>query len=202
MSAPSLSVRRSLAVGLGFLLAASFAGGTASAAGLTELPDALTITKSSNRNEVQYSVQVDEACAPSGSAPVRPYWRMLELGPVATAPLTDAELNVLGVDYQEVDGNRIQLTLKGFPGRKMAIETQRGARRRVRFVGPNDDRGSARRCDCGVREATPVRARRLRPSHRLVARRKARERANFALTRWPGDSPVVIREERTEGVLE
>jgi hypothetical protein len=126
MSAPSLSVHRIRAAGLSLaVLAASFASGTASAERLTEVRDALTITKSSNRNEVQYSVQVDEACAPTGNAPVRPYWRMLELGPGATAPLTDAELSVLGVDSQEVDGNRVQVTLKGFPGRRIAIETQR-----------------------------------------------------------------------------
>jgi Domain of unknown function (DUF4833) len=127
MSAPSLPVHCLLAVGLSLVIAASFASGTARAARLTGPLDALTITKSSNRNEVQYSVQVDDACAPTGNAPVRPYWRMLELGPVATAPLTDAELNVLGVDSQEVYGNRVQLTLKGFPGRKIAIETQRDA---------------------------------------------------------------------------
>jgi len=102
---------------------AVLAPGEATAAQPSELPSVLAITKSSNRNQVSYSVQVDEACLPAGQAPVRPYWRMLEHGPLATEPLSDREERLLGVDHQDVAGNRIRIALRGMPGRTITIET-------------------------------------------------------------------------------
>ena len=99
----------------------------ASAAPALELPSVLTITKSSNRNRVDYALEVDDACAPVGTAPVHPYWRMLERGELATEALTGREETVLGVQRQSIEGHRIELTLRGFPGRTMVIETQRNA---------------------------------------------------------------------------
>ncbi len=115
------------------LLAAALGGSAlvwpveASAAQLSELPSVLAIAKSSNRNQVNYSVTVDDGCAPAGPTPVRPYWRMLERGPQATEPLSGSEERVLGVERQDVAGNRIQLALRGMPGRPITIETQRTA---------------------------------------------------------------------------
>lgn len=113
------------------LLAAALGGSAvvwpveASAAQLSELPSVLAIAKSSNRNQVNYSVLVDDACAPAGSAPVRPYWRMLERGPAATEPLSGSEERMLGVERQDVAGNRVQIALRGMPGRTITIDTQR-----------------------------------------------------------------------------
>jgi hypothetical protein len=99
----------------------------ASAAQVSELSSALVIVKSSNRNQVNYAVQVDEACAPAGLAPVRPYWRMLERGPNAIEPLSEREQRVLGVAHQDVAGHLVHVTLRGMPDRAIAIETERGA---------------------------------------------------------------------------
>ncbi len=51
-----------------------------------------TISKSENKNQVQFAINVDERCAPIGEAPVFAYWRMLEKGPDATEPLLSREL--------------------------------------------------------------------------------------------------------------
>jgi hypothetical protein len=99
----------------------------ASAATALELPSVLTITKSTNRNRVDYALQVDDACAPVGAAPVHPYWRMLERGDLATEALTQREETVLGVRRQIVEGHRVELALRGFPARTMIIESERGA---------------------------------------------------------------------------
>jgi hypothetical protein len=99
----------------------------ASAAQASELSNAFVITKSSNRNQVNYALEVDGACVPSGSSPVRPYWRMLEHGPSAVESLSDGEARVLGVGKQQVAGNLVRLTLRGMPDRAITIQTGRGA---------------------------------------------------------------------------
>lgn len=99
----------------------------ASAGQLSELPSALVITKSSNRNEVHYAALVDESCPPAGPSPVRPYWRMLERGPLATEPLLESEQHRLGVERQEVIGDRIQFALRGMPTRPITVRTWRAS---------------------------------------------------------------------------
>jgi hypothetical protein len=99
----------------------------AHAAQALELSSALVITKSSNRNQVNYGIQVDDACSPAGPSPVRPYWRMLERGPSVIEPLSDQEQHVLGVGHQDVSGHVVHLTLRGMPNRAITIETGRSA---------------------------------------------------------------------------
>jgi hypothetical protein len=113
----------------GALLAglAASPSGVAHAAQLSELPSVLVITKSSNKNQVHYAALVDEACAPAGQSPVRPYWRMLERGPLVTEPLSDSEQRVLGLEYQEVAGETIQIALRGMPARTFTVHTSRAA---------------------------------------------------------------------------
>jgi hypothetical protein len=92
-----------------------------------EIPSALVIAKSSNRNQVHYAVQVDETCAPAGARPVSPYWRMLERGPDAIEPLLEGEQRVLGVERQEVTEQGIRIALHALPGRTLTIHTWRGS---------------------------------------------------------------------------
>ena len=91
-----------------------------------EIPSALTIAKSSNKNEVAYAVAVDDACAPAGSAPVHPYWRMLEHGPNATEPLTSGEERAFGVEGQERSGGSVRFVVRGLPTRPITVHTARG----------------------------------------------------------------------------
>jgi hypothetical protein len=105
---------------------AGFSGVANASTRPAEIPSALVITKSSNRNQVNYAVQVDEACVPSGTAPVHPYWRMLERSADATEPLVDAELRVLGVQRQNINATGVNVVLRGMPGRSITIRTWRG----------------------------------------------------------------------------
>lgn len=120
-------LRRILSVALpgGALIAGS--SGVANASSRpAEIPSALVITKSGNRNQVNYAVRVDEACMPSGQAPVRPYWRMLERSAEATEPLVDAELRAFGVQRQNIDAAGVSVVLRGIPSRSITIRTWRG----------------------------------------------------------------------------
>ena len=58
------------------------------------VPSAFFVSKSANANQVHYSVDVDETCAPRGPTPVRPYWRMLEKSPNASEPLLTSQLSL------------------------------------------------------------------------------------------------------------
>ncbi|HEX4446410.1 MAG TPA: DUF4833 domain-containing protein [Polyangiaceae bacterium] len=118
----------------GGIVAAGLAvAATAAAEPVTELraeiPDALVITKSSNKNQVNYAVEVDAACAPSGPSPVRAYWRMLEHGAAATEPLRDDEARAFGIEHQVVHPGAgpqaIEVVLRGLPARALTIHTWR-----------------------------------------------------------------------------
>jgi Domain of unknown function (DUF4833) len=101
--------------------------GTASAASqVAEIPNALVITKSSNKNQVNYAVQVNQQCVPAGRSPVRPYWRMLERGSDATEPLVESELRAFGVERQNIDARGVNVVLRGMPARAITIRTWRG----------------------------------------------------------------------------
>ena len=93
----------------------------------SEIASALSIAKSSNKNQVHYAVQVDDACAPSGAAPVHPYWRMLEKSPDATEPLGGMEQRAFGIARQDVSGDDVRISLRALPARPITIHTVRGA---------------------------------------------------------------------------
>jgi Domain of unknown function (DUF4833) len=99
--------------------------GTASASQAVEIPNALVITKSSNKNQVNYAVQVNEACLPAGPSPVHPYWRMLERSSDATEPLVESELRAFGIERQKIDPGGINVVLRGMPARAITIRTWR-----------------------------------------------------------------------------
>jgi len=89
-----------------------------------------TISKSENRNQVQYVVRVDEHCAPLTGAPVWAYWRMIELGPSRTAPLLGREQRAYGIEGQQTlergpEGGRIRLVLRAMPSRPIEVQTAR-----------------------------------------------------------------------------
>jgi hypothetical protein len=92
-----------------------------------EIPSALIIAKSSNRNQVHYSVRVDDGCAPNGPEPVTPYWLMLERGPDVTEPLSDGEERVLGLERQVVTPEGIRIAVRALPGRTLTIRTWRSS---------------------------------------------------------------------------
>ncbi len=91
-----------------------------------------SIAKSENKNQVQYAILTDPACAPVGAAPVSAYWRMLEQGPHATGPLLSREVPAYGLASQSVasrgaSGGSVRVLLNALPGRPVTIATSRGS---------------------------------------------------------------------------
>ncbi len=123
----SKSSKRALAGVLAAAAALGSAGVAAAAAPAGEIPSAFSIAKSSNKNQVHYAVEIDGACTPTGAAPVRPYWRMLERSPDATEPLLDREQRAYGIARQEVEGTQIRIVLRALPDRPVTIHTARAA---------------------------------------------------------------------------
>lgn len=101
----------------------------ASASGEAEL---FTISRSLNRNLVQYAVHVDAACIPAAGAPVYAYWRMLERGPTSTAELLPHESRAYGLASQQVvspvtggAAGAVRIVLRAVPSRPLLVETWR-----------------------------------------------------------------------------
>jgi hypothetical protein len=91
-----------------------------------------SISKSENRNFVQFVERLDASCAPVGQAPVYAYWRMLEKGPAATEPLLDREQPAYGIANQTVeprgDGSAaVRMTLRALPHMPLVVESGRAA---------------------------------------------------------------------------
>jgi hypothetical protein len=90
-----------------------------------------SISKSENKNQVQYAVRVDDNCQPLTPAPVFAYWRMREKGPVVTEPLLAHELDAYGIASQATTrtatGGVVQLVLRAVRGRPITVEVYRTA---------------------------------------------------------------------------
>src|SRR5579863_5839942 len=84
---------------LGFLSLVSMGARADTSSGPHVLP-LFSISKSENRNQVQYAVRVDDRCQPLAQSPVFAYWRMLEKGPTVTEPLLAHEIDAYGIDSQ------------------------------------------------------------------------------------------------------
>lgn len=91
-----------------------------------------TVSKSQNRNVVQYAVHVDGQCAPAPDAPVFAFWRMNEKGPDVTEPLLAREQRAYGVASQVVTeqrpvGGSVRLVLNAVPKRPIVVQTIRAS---------------------------------------------------------------------------
>jgi hypothetical protein len=63
------------------------------------------VSKSENKNRVQYVVDVDAQCRPVGSHPVRGFWQMLERGPSVREGLLPREEPLYGIRSQVRGGS-------------------------------------------------------------------------------------------------
>jgi hypothetical protein len=129
-----MSIRDRFVLGALFVLAAAAVDSPAHAAdpvrlGPRDVPSVFHIAKSQNRNQVHYALQVDEACAARGPAPVLPYWRMFEKGPKVTEALLSYEQSAYGLESQKVrpDG-KVNIVLKAVPDRTIVIEPRRNGK--------------------------------------------------------------------------
>ena len=112
---------------VGILLAAALvlSPGGAGAEGTSDLT-LFSISKSENRNQVVYVVRVDEACHPSGPAPVHAFWQNLEQGPTNTSPLLWIEQPAYGLASQQVETDgQVRIRLRPLPERPILVRTER-----------------------------------------------------------------------------
>ena len=91
-----------------------------------------SISKTENRNYVQFAERLDSTCAPLGDAPVNAYWRMLERDPSAIEPLLPREQPAYGVLSQSVversDGRGVvRVLLRALRAAPLLVESHRGA---------------------------------------------------------------------------
>ncbi len=91
-----------------------------------------SISKTENRNYVQFAERLDADCAPAGAAPVYAFWRMIEHGPSATEWLLPQEQPAYGIASQSVvargDGRgTVRVTLRALPRSPLLVESWRGA---------------------------------------------------------------------------
>jgi len=120
-------------VGLSALLAgapiASLSSGTAGAEGVRDVP-VFSISKSENKNQVQFAVRLDSHCVPVGERPVFAYWRMLEKGPTVTEELLACEQPAYGIEAQAVGARgegegSIELRLRALTDRRITVRSYR-----------------------------------------------------------------------------
>jgi hypothetical protein len=91
-----------------------------------------SISKSENKNFVQFVERLDASCAPVGQAPVYAYWRMLEKGTTATEPLLEREQAAYGIASQSVEPRAdaiaaVRMTLRALPHMPLLVESGRAA---------------------------------------------------------------------------
>jgi hypothetical protein len=110
-----------------------------------EIASVFLISKSENKNQVHFALRVDDACNPATSAPVRPYWRMLEQGATETEPLLAKEQRLYGIASQTIEGSNVALRLRALPARPVAIRTWRDANGSCRANAFTDINGKSSR---------------------------------------------------------
>lgn len=126
--------RRALAPALGVAVALASAEAHAAdpAFGPNDVATAFFVSKSDDRNRVDYGVRLDADCAPSGEAPVFPYWREFENSPpVRTHSLGWIEYLGYGISEQRITrpeggGAEIAIRLKAV-ARDLVIAIKKGA---------------------------------------------------------------------------
>lgn len=123
-----VALRVALALGLTMLTRSALAAELSF--GANDVETLFFISKSDNRNRVDYGIRLDSHCAPYGDEPVFPYWRDFEASPpVRTKPLGTFSGMAYGISTQKVvkrtsSGGEATIRLKQV-GRTIFIKTSR-----------------------------------------------------------------------------
>lgn len=84
------------------------------------------ITKSENKNEVHYDLQLGKDCSFASEDPIHAYWRDLEISETATSELTIIERSGYGVGkVRQVGAHRLRFALRALPSREIEVQVQK-----------------------------------------------------------------------------
>lgn len=112
----------------GALLVAIVSRASLASAATTTIPTTFFISKSENKNQVHYAIDVDESCKPVGATPMHAYWRDLEKGPNVTSPVLGREQPAYGIKFQKIltvgDRKIVEMAVRGLPSRIVHVETK------------------------------------------------------------------------------
>ncbi len=102
----------------------------------SDVPTVFFISKSDDRNRVDYGIRLDAACLPTSGSPMVVYWREFEGGRdgLVTHGLNIFEGPVYGVGTQRVtetrpDGVTLRIDIRALSSRRIEIRTAPGATR-------------------------------------------------------------------------
>ena len=101
--------------------------------GATDVPTLFFISKSDDRNRVDYGIRLDRSCRPASGSPMVVYWREFEGGRDGrvTHGLNVFEGPVYGVGTQRVietrdDGATLEIDIRALSSRRIDVRTERG----------------------------------------------------------------------------
>lgn len=104
------------------------------------------ISKSDDRNRVDYGIRLDETCQPAGPTPIYAYWHRFEPGQPTVGELNGLDERAYGITRQHVrtaapNGVWLEMHLSGFPEQRFLILVQRngGGECLARAMIPIDD---------------------------------------------------------------
>ncbi|MFK7988364.1 MAG: DUF4833 domain-containing protein [Sandaracinaceae bacterium] len=88
------------------------------------------VSKSDDRNRVDYGIHLDEACLPVGRAPVFAYWRRFEPGDEPLGSLNTLDEQIYGIRHQAVrttapNGSWVEMRINGLPDERILVLIQR-----------------------------------------------------------------------------
>jgi len=89
------------------------------------------ISKSDDRNRVDYAIRLDQRCQPVGTTPVYAYWHRFEPGEATYGDLNSMDRRAYGISRQTVrsraaNGSWVEMHLAGFPEQRFLVLAQRG----------------------------------------------------------------------------
>jgi hypothetical protein len=118
------------ATGAAFLAVIGLCGPSVASGAAGSTTPLFSISKTENRNYVQFAERLDDSCAPAGSAPVYAFWRMMERGPGAVEPLLPMEQGAYGIASQTVlardpGHSLVRVTLRALPSSPLFVEARR-----------------------------------------------------------------------------
>jgi hypothetical protein len=91
----------------------------------TDVPTVFYISKSDDRNRVDYGIHLDERCRPVGTEPVFTYWRRFEPHQPRIGDLNDLDRQAYGIAAQQVLAGsrttRVVLQIRALPQRTVTV---------------------------------------------------------------------------------